>query len=63
MFKSPLAAYTLSSDLLNTGELRKEIRHGFDQERGVKDTYAMKYSLSNGRVQLKQLRDMLGMRH
>lgn len=52
-----------SSDLLNTGELRKEIRQGFDQERGVKDVYAMKYSLSNGRVQLKQLRDMLGMRH
>ncbi|BDA41176.1 hypothetical protein COCOBI_01-8310 [Coccomyxa sp. Obi] len=45
------------------GELRREIRRGFDQERGVKDVYAMKYSLSNGRVQLKQLRDMLGMRH
>jgi hypothetical protein len=44
-----------------TGELRKEVRQGFEKERGAKDSYAMKYSLSTGRVQLKQLRDMLGM--
>ena len=44
------------------GELFKEVRKGFEDSRKFQDAYAMKYSLSNGRVQLKQLRDMLGMR-
>ena len=44
------------------GELRAQIRRGFEASRGQKDVYAFKYSLSEGRTQLKQLRDMLGMR-
>ena len=44
------------------GELAREVRKGFEDSRKFQDVYAMKYTLSNGRVQLKQLRDMLGMR-
>lgn len=54
--------YTIIESRHLAGELRMEVRQGFEKERGVRDAYAMKYSLSNGRVQLKQLRDMLGMR-
>lgn len=43
-------------------DLFREVRQGFESSRKFHDAYAMKYSLSNGRVQLKQLRDMLGMR-
>jgi hypothetical protein len=42
--------------------LQREVREGFEASRRDKDAYAMKYSLSNGRVQLKQLREMLEMR-
>ena len=49
-------------DVLNAADLFKEVRQGFESSRKFQDAYAMKYSLSNGRVQLKQLRDMLGMR-
>lgn len=69
---SPFCRYLISSEftavaesteeLPCTGELLEEIRQGFEESRKFKDAYAMKYSLSNGRVQLKQLRDMLGMR-
>ena len=45
-----------------TGELRAQVRRGFEASRGQKEVYAFKYSLSEGRTQLKQLRDMLGMR-
>ena len=48
--------------LCNAGDLLREVRRGFEDSRKFKEPYAMKYSLSNGRVQLKQLKDMLGMR-
>ena len=46
----------------HAADLFREVRQAFESSRKSKDAYAMKYSLSNGRVQLKQLRDMLGMR-
>ena len=46
----------------HAADLLKEVRQGFESSKKSQDAYAMKYSLSNGRVQLKQLRDMLGMR-
>ena len=48
--------------VLNAADLLREVRQGFESSKNYQDAYAMKYSLSNGRVQLKQLRDMLGMR-
>lgn len=38
------------------------MRREFEASRGQKDVYAYKYSLSEGRTQLKQLKDMLGLR-
>jgi len=40
-----------------TGEVREQIRQGFEAHRGEKDNYARKYLLSDGRAQLKQLRE------
>ncbi|KAG1673225.1 hypothetical protein FOA52_013105 [Chlamydomonas sp. UWO 241] len=43
-------------------ELRREIRAGFERNRSAgPDLIAIKYLLSDGRQQLKQLGDMLGL--
>lgn len=44
------------------GDLKEQIRGGFELHRGVKDLYAVKYYLSDGRVQLKMLREMMAMK-
>jgi hypothetical protein len=41
------------------GEVREQIRQGFEAHRGETDNYARKYLLSDGRAQLKQLRETL----
>lgn len=46
---------------LLTGELRLQARLEFDATRSQSDPYAIKYALSNGREQLKQLQEMLAM--
>lgn len=43
------------------GELRQQVRAGFDAHSAPKDAYGTKYLLSDGRAQLKQLRDMLSL--
>lgn len=44
------------------GDLKEQIRGGFELHRGVKDLYAVKYHLSDGRVQLKMLQEMMAMK-
>ena len=44
------------------GELREQVRSGFERARGQREPYAIKYTLSDGRTQLKQLIDMLALR-
>jgi hypothetical protein len=44
------------------GELHGQVRSGFERARGQRDAYAAKYSLSDGRAQLKMLNEMLAMR-
>ena len=38
------------------------MRRQFEQHRSAPDAYAVKYLLSDGRVQLKQLNEILGLR-
>ena len=44
------------------GELRDQVRQAFEAQRSVRDIEAVKYHLSDGRSQLKQLTDMLNLR-
>lgn len=44
------------------GEVRSEMRRGFEQGRDAPDAYATKYLLSDGRMRLKQLEEMIGFR-
>lgn len=44
------------------GEVRQQIRLGFEAHRSQTEEYARKYLLSDGRAQLKQLRDTLMLR-
>jgi len=44
------------------GELREQVRQAFEAQRGPRDIEAVKYHLSDGRNQLKQLTDMLHLR-
>ena len=46
----------------NAGDLKQQIRGGFELHRSVKDLYAVKYHLSDGRVQLKMLQEMMAMK-
>lgn len=43
------------------GELREQVRREFAGVKLPDDPYAMKYALSQGREQLKQLQEMLAM--
>jgi Complex 1 protein (LYR family) len=40
-------------------EVKQQIRLGFEAHRGETEEYACKYLLSDGRAQLKQLRETL----
>ena len=42
-----------------TGEVKQQIRSGFEVHRGETEEYACKFLLSDGRAQLKQLRETL----
>ncbi len=42
-------------------EITHQIRHEFYQRKKEKDLYAVKYNLSDGRAQLKMLKEMLAM--
>ena len=44
------------------GDLKEQIRGGFNLHRSLKDLYAVKYHLSDGRVQLKMLQEMMAMK-
>ena len=44
------------------GELNEQVRSAFERARGQREPYAIKYTLSDGRTQLKQLNDMLALR-
>lgn len=44
------------------GEVRQQIRLGFEAHRSQTEEYARKYLLSDGRAQLKQLRDTFMLR-
>lgn len=44
-------------------DLREEIRRQFESHREASDLLAIKYHLSDGRQQLKQLQEMLGLQH
>ena len=43
------------------GELKQQIRREFESNSQHKEPYAIKYALSMGRDQLKQLSEMLAM--
>lgn len=43
------------------GDTHAEIRRRFEANRGVRDLYAVKFNLSDGRASLKALREMKGM--
>ena len=70
-YRPPPAATRLLSDLrrsprlpprdLRAAELRGEIRRQFEAHRGQRDQATIKFLLSGGRQQLKQLGEMLGM--
>lgn len=45
-----------------TGDLRQQVRADFERHRGAPDLYSVKYHLSDGRVQLKQLQEMMAMK-
>ncbi|EFN56806.1 hypothetical protein CHLNCDRAFT_144331 [Chlorella variabilis] len=42
-------------------ELRHEIRQQFDAHRGPQEQHSVRFLLSDGRLKLKQLGEMLGM--
>ncbi|KAK9841832.1 hypothetical protein WJX81_006104 [Elliptochloris bilobata] len=43
-------------------ELHEQIRAAFERARSQREPYAIKYTLSDGRTQLKQLNNMLALR-
>ncbi|KAL4855342.1 hypothetical protein ACK3TF_004079 [Chlorella vulgaris] len=45
----------------NSDELRGEIRRQFELQRPQKDQHTVRFLLSDGRLKLKQLGEMLGM--
>ena len=45
-----------------SGEILEQVRQGFEAQRGEADAYAKKYLLSDGRSQLKMLRETLLMK-
>ena len=47
---------------VRAGELREQIRQAFEAQSSPRDIEAIKYHLSDGRNQLKQLTDMLNLR-
>ena len=44
-------------DTLHAEEVKQQIRLGFEAHRGETEEYACKFLLSDGRAQLKQLRE------
>ena len=48
-------------NILVVGELKEQVRREFENNRKHKEPYAIKYALSMGRDQLKQLQEMLAM--
>jgi len=45
----------------HAADLHGEIRRNFEQNKPVRDTYAIKYNLSDGRTRLSQMKLMLGL--
>ncbi len=45
----------------HAAEVRAQVRAEFEASRSARDAYAAKYALSEGRVRLRQLEEMLGM--
>jgi hypothetical protein len=43
-------------------DIHREVRRQFEEHRNAPDAYAIKYLLSDGRVQLKQLREIIGLK-
>eukprot|EP00873_Tetraselmis_striata_P029079 jgi/Tetstr1/449343/TSEL_003856.t1 len=43
------------------GELQQQVRHHFEAQRGVREAEQIKYLLSDGKQQLKRLREMIGL--
>lgn len=56
-----LLQYLLPS-FVHAGDLKQQIRADFTRHRGAEDLYSVKYHLSDGRVQLKQLQEMMAMK-
>ena len=48
---------------ITAGDLKQLVRADFDRHRVAKDLYSVKYHLSDGRVQLKQLQETLAMKY
>ena len=63
---SPAASRPLTIAMRRGGppaaDIHREVRRQFEQHRSAPDAYAIKYLLSDGRVQLKQLNEMIGLR-
>jgi len=52
----------LLPSFVHAGDLKQQIRADFARHRGAEDLYSVKYHLSDGRVQLKQLQEMMAMK-
>lgn len=61
-FSPPRTWNRCLKELHHPGDLKEQVRGGFELNRGVQDLYAVKYHLSDGRVQLKMLREMMAMK-
>jgi hypothetical protein len=56
------AAHRTCAAVGAAADIYVEVRRQFEQHRSAPDAYATKYLLSDGRVQLKQLNEMLSLR-
>ncbi|KAL4444149.1 hypothetical protein ABPG75_011886 [Micractinium tetrahymenae] len=61
LYRAMLRVSKGASDLSSRDELRREIRRQFDVHSGKCDQAAVRFLLSDGRLKLKQLGEMLGM--
>ena len=57
------ATYCAPTTNMTAGDLKQLVRADFDRHRIAKDLYSVKYHLSDGRVQLKQLQETLAMKY
>ena len=58
----PAPCIQVQQATFTAGELKQTIRADFERHRTIDDLYSVKYHLSDGRVQLKNLKEMMAMK-